>query len=114
MILKKYGGFIQTWLHAKDDDWTTNGETYRFGPYTDRGFEWGAVKHSDGSVAAHVTGPFGQSFSFTGIARIPPSPGAPAPGRRVNLMIEWKEGVVRLRLNMVGVATAEAVTAPQS
>lgn len=111
MVLKKEGGFIQTWLQGKDADWTTNGTAYQFGPFSDRGFQWGVRKDADGSVVVSVSGPFGQSFEVGDIRAIPPSPGAQSPGKRVNLMIEWKDGVLRVRLNMVAVAKVELATA---
>ena len=111
MVLKPEGGFIQTWLQHRDADWPTNDTAYTFGPFRDRGFEWGVVKHADGTVDVSVSGPFNQTFNVSGIESIPPSPGAEKPGKRVNLMLEWKEGVLRVRLNMVAVGTRTLATA---
>lgn len=112
MILKPEGGFIDTWLTDHDGDWATNEKDYAFGPFEERGFRWAVEKHGDGSAKVEVTGPFGQSFVFDDIARIPPSPGSEKPGKRVMLMIEWKEGTLRVRLNMVVVKTHETKPAP--
>jgi len=110
MVIKPEGGFINTRISTPEPDWTTNDKEYSFGPFSEKGFEWRVTKHPDGSVEVWVSGPFRQSFHVADIPSIPISPTSRHPDK-VDLMIEWKENKLRVRFNMVAVASLEVQAA---